>query len=94
MVAASMLLGRTGGPLRWRTFRPESRRGTSIMTVDLGFTSHLEEIIKGSTSGDKHARAHEHIVLEMMQNALTEKMTVADAADHAAGQIEDLLAGL
>jgi multiple sugar transport system substrate-binding protein len=34
------------------------------------------------------------IVPEMMQNALTEKMTVADAADHAAGQIEDLLAGL
>jgi hypothetical protein len=30
----------------------------------------------------------------MMQNALTEKMTVADAVDHAAGQIEDLLAGL
>jgi multiple sugar transport system substrate-binding protein len=34
------------------------------------------------------------IVPEMMQNALTEKMTVSDAADHAAGQMEDLLAGL
>jgi multiple sugar transport system substrate-binding protein len=34
------------------------------------------------------------IVPEMMQNALTEKMTVADAADQAAGQIEDLLLGL
>jgi multiple sugar transport system substrate-binding protein len=34
------------------------------------------------------------IVPDMMQNALTEKMTVADAADHAAAQIEDLLSGL
>jgi multiple sugar transport system substrate-binding protein len=34
------------------------------------------------------------IVPEMMQNALTEKMTVADAADHAAGRIEDLMSGL
>jgi multiple sugar transport system substrate-binding protein len=34
------------------------------------------------------------IVPEMLQNALTEKMTVADAADTAAGRIEDLMSGL
>ena len=34
------------------------------------------------------------IVPQMLQNAFTDKMTVADAAEHAAGQIEDLLAGL
>jgi multiple sugar transport system substrate-binding protein len=34
------------------------------------------------------------IVPAMLQNALAEKMTVADAADQAARQIEDLMSGL
>jgi multiple sugar transport system substrate-binding protein len=34
------------------------------------------------------------IVPEMLQNALTEKMSVADACDQAAGRIEDLISGI
>jgi multiple sugar transport system substrate-binding protein len=34
------------------------------------------------------------IVPEMMQNALTEKMSVSDAADQAAARIEDLMLGI
>jgi multiple sugar transport system substrate-binding protein len=34
------------------------------------------------------------IVPNMMQNALTGKMTVAEAADDAASKIKDLLSGL
>ena len=34
------------------------------------------------------------IVPDMMQNALTEKMTVAEAADDAAKRINELLSGL
>jgi multiple sugar transport system substrate-binding protein len=34
------------------------------------------------------------IIPDMMQNALTEKMTVAEAADDAAKKIDDLLSGL
>ena len=34
------------------------------------------------------------LVPEILQNALTEKMTVAAATDTAAGRIEDLMSGL
>jgi multiple sugar transport system substrate-binding protein len=34
------------------------------------------------------------IVPEMMQNALTEKMSVSDAADQAAARVEDLMLGI
>jgi multiple sugar transport system substrate-binding protein len=34
------------------------------------------------------------IVPDMMQNALTETMSVSDAADDAASKIEDLLSGM
>jgi multiple sugar transport system substrate-binding protein len=34
------------------------------------------------------------IVPDMLQNALTDKMTVAEAADDAARKVEDVLAGL
>jgi multiple sugar transport system substrate-binding protein len=34
------------------------------------------------------------IIPDMLQNALTEKMTVDEAADHAAKQVQDLLSGL
>jgi len=34
------------------------------------------------------------IVPEMIQNALTEKMTVAESADDAARKVEDLMSGI
>jgi multiple sugar transport system substrate-binding protein len=34
-----------------------------------------------------------HIVPDMMQNVLTQKMSVSDAADDAATKVQDLLAG-
>ncbi|MFC0406678.1 extracellular solute-binding protein [Roseomonas elaeocarpi] len=88
--------------LAWTSSNPGNRRGfrTKWMKERLGQTKFLNVTTSMLTSGIPYPVIPESgeimniIVPNMLQNALTRKMSVSDAADDAARKVKSLLSGL
>ena len=81
-------------PGNLRGFRTKWMKQRLEQIQFLNVTTSMLSVRHPVPGGPAVRRDHEHHVPNMMQNALTKKMSVADAADDAAKKIKDLLADL